>query len=517
MELRLATLDDAEALREIYNLEVTTSTATFDLVPRSLEEQRAWQAERSGARAVVVALVGGAVGGFASLSPWRDRPAYATTVEDSVYVHRAHQGQGVGRALLEELLTTATAHGFHACMARIVGGPRCVHRAARRLRVRDRRHRAGGRPQVRPVARRRRSWRRLLATCSTLPCDDRLLPPPAGPDPALHPRSAAQHHRRAGRRLGSPSSAPPAPRTPSPRCGCWTSPRARRRWWRIPPRCSPATRPTCRPEERVRRERARESAAGITGYATDAAHVVVAAALAGQLVVADLVDRRRPRSCPSRAQSSTPVPTPPAPGWHGSTGAACGWSSWTTPTSARRARRGSRPGGALGGGRVRGRRGDGPVPRVLVGAGRLGPPRHAGRRHTRPALVDRGSGPSRPGAHRGRLPRRGHPERRGHGLDPPARRLADGAGLGSRRPPLPGGGRVGRPRAAPRPASPGPAPHRGARGRHHVRCDRGAVDRPRRGVGRARARGRPRGWRTDAWSSARTRTIDDGSWWVARR
>jgi L-amino acid N-acyltransferase YncA len=122
MELRLATLDDAEALREIYNLEVTSSTATFDLVPRSLDEQRAWQAERSGARAVLVATEGGAVCGFASLSPWRDRPAYATTVEDSVYVHRAHQGKGVGRALLTGLLATATAHGFHACMARIVGG-----------------------------------------------------------------------------------------------------------------------------------------------------------------------------------------------------------------------------------------------------------------------------------------------------------------------------------------------------------------------------------------------------------
>ena len=122
MELRLATLDDAEPIRQIYNHEVTTSTATFDLVPRSIEEQRAWQAERSGARAVVVAERDQQVCGFASLSPWRDRPAYATTVEDSVYVHRDHQGRGVGRALLEELLQTATAHGFHACMARIVGG-----------------------------------------------------------------------------------------------------------------------------------------------------------------------------------------------------------------------------------------------------------------------------------------------------------------------------------------------------------------------------------------------------------
>lgn len=122
MELRLATTDDAEAMRAIYNLEVTTSTATFDLVPRTLEQQRAWQAERSGARAVLVAVADGEVYGFGSLSPWRDRPAYATTVEDSVYVHRDHQGQGVGKALLNELVTTATAHGFHACMARIVGG-----------------------------------------------------------------------------------------------------------------------------------------------------------------------------------------------------------------------------------------------------------------------------------------------------------------------------------------------------------------------------------------------------------
>lgn len=122
MDLRLATPDDAEAIRAIYNLEVTTSTVTFDLVPRSLEDQRAWQARRSGAHAVMVAELEGVVAGFGSLSPWRDRPAYATTVEDSIYIHREHQGKGVGKALLEALLATATAHGFHACMARIVGG-----------------------------------------------------------------------------------------------------------------------------------------------------------------------------------------------------------------------------------------------------------------------------------------------------------------------------------------------------------------------------------------------------------
>ena len=122
MDVRLATLDDAEPIRAIYNVEVLTSTVTFDLVPRTLEEQRSWLGARSGAHAVLVAEVAGEVVGFGSLSPWRDRPAYSTTVEDSVYIHRDHRGRGVGKALLAQLVDTATAHGFHACMARIVGG-----------------------------------------------------------------------------------------------------------------------------------------------------------------------------------------------------------------------------------------------------------------------------------------------------------------------------------------------------------------------------------------------------------
>lgn len=133
MHVRLATLDDAEALRSIYNLEVLTSTVTFDLVPRSLEDQREWLRARSGAHVVVVAEDDdGHVTGFGSLSPYRDRPAYSTSVEDSVYVHREHQAQGVGRLLLAELVERAAQHGFHTVMARIVGGHEAsigLHRA----------------------------------------------------------------------------------------------------------------------------------------------------------------------------------------------------------------------------------------------------------------------------------------------------------------------------------------------------------------------------------------------------
>jgi phosphinothricin acetyltransferase len=115
-------LEDAEAIRAIYNVEVTTSTVTFDLEPRSLEAQRQWLAARSGAHSAIVAELDGEVIGFASLSPWKDRPAYRTSVEDSVYVHREHQGKGVGRLLLSQLVDVANKSGFHAVFGRIVGG-----------------------------------------------------------------------------------------------------------------------------------------------------------------------------------------------------------------------------------------------------------------------------------------------------------------------------------------------------------------------------------------------------------
>ena len=119
--VRLAQVTDAEAIRAIYNLEVTESTVTFDLVPRSHDEQRAWLAAHSGAHPAIVAVAGDDVVGFGSLSPYKDRPAYSTTVEDSVYVHRDRRGQGVGKLILGELLNLASTHGFHSVIARIVG------------------------------------------------------------------------------------------------------------------------------------------------------------------------------------------------------------------------------------------------------------------------------------------------------------------------------------------------------------------------------------------------------------
>jgi len=118
---RLAEPRDAEALRAIYNPEVQESTVTFDLVPRGPAEQLAWIEEHSGGHPAIVAVDDETVVGFASLSPYRPRPAYAPTVEDSVYVHRDRRGAGVGRLLLTDLVTLARDHGFHSVIARIVG------------------------------------------------------------------------------------------------------------------------------------------------------------------------------------------------------------------------------------------------------------------------------------------------------------------------------------------------------------------------------------------------------------
>jgi L-amino acid N-acyltransferase len=136
---RRVTHADAEAVRSIYNLEVVESTVTMDLVPRTLEVQQEWIRNHSGVFGAVVAVddnisdpthpANDLVVGFSSISPWRTKPAYSTSVENSVYVHRDHQNRGLGRILLDEALRVAVDSGFHVCFARIMAG----HEASIRL------------------------------------------------------------------------------------------------------------------------------------------------------------------------------------------------------------------------------------------------------------------------------------------------------------------------------------------------------------------------------------------------
>jgi len=132
MRTRLVELDDATALMNIVNPEVVETSVSFDLVAKTLDEQREWILDHQTTHLCLVAVNTeddlGEVGargerilGLASFSPFRDRPAYATTVENSVYVHRGARNRGVGERLLGDLIKAAKESGFHSIIARIVG------------------------------------------------------------------------------------------------------------------------------------------------------------------------------------------------------------------------------------------------------------------------------------------------------------------------------------------------------------------------------------------------------------
>ena len=132
MRCRLVEVEDAHAMLAIYNPEVIETTVSFDLVPRSVAEQIEWIGAHRTTHPCLVAVneedeIGekGArnerIVGFASVSAFRERPAYATTVENSVYVHRELRGRGAGELLLRGLIGLAAESGFHSLIARIVG------------------------------------------------------------------------------------------------------------------------------------------------------------------------------------------------------------------------------------------------------------------------------------------------------------------------------------------------------------------------------------------------------------
>jgi phosphinothricin acetyltransferase len=104
--IRTATVDDLEALTEIYNYYIVHSAITFDLHPFTAAERRAWFEGHTGSgphRLVVAADEDGTCVGYASSSRWRPKPAYDTTVEVSVYCHPDARGRGVGTALYRTL------------------------------------------------------------------------------------------------------------------------------------------------------------------------------------------------------------------------------------------------------------------------------------------------------------------------------------------------------------------------------------------------------------------------------
>jgi L-amino acid N-acyltransferase YncA len=116
--VRTAGHGDLAATHEIYAHYVATSVATFELVaPDAGEWARRFDAIAEAGLPFVVAELDGRVAGYAYCSPWKTRPAYRQTAEDSIYVAPWAAGHGLGGALLDELLLRSSAAGVREILA----------------------------------------------------------------------------------------------------------------------------------------------------------------------------------------------------------------------------------------------------------------------------------------------------------------------------------------------------------------------------------------------------------------
>lgn len=108
----------------IYNDAVLNTTATYDLVPQTMDERLAWFSEhrRAGYPVLVADSDAGAVVGWASLSSFREKAGYRYAVENSVYVAADARGAGVGHALLGALIAAGRERGYHVIVAGIDAG-----------------------------------------------------------------------------------------------------------------------------------------------------------------------------------------------------------------------------------------------------------------------------------------------------------------------------------------------------------------------------------------------------------
>ncbi|MCC6527987.1 MAG: N-acetyltransferase [Polyangiaceae bacterium] len=117
MSLRPARVEDLGAVSAIYDHYVLTSTCTYQLEPEPAADRLRWFEAHGPLHPVTVAERDARIVGWGSLSPYHARAGYAATVETSVYVHPDCHRQGIGRALLADLVVRAAALGHHAILA----------------------------------------------------------------------------------------------------------------------------------------------------------------------------------------------------------------------------------------------------------------------------------------------------------------------------------------------------------------------------------------------------------------
>jgi L-amino acid N-acyltransferase YncA len=119
ISIRLAAPADLQRINDIYNHYVLDSECTYQEEPASYQERSTWFAAHGSAYPVTVAERDGAIVAWASLSRFHPRSAYSKTVENSIYVQPDMHRQGIGSAMLMDLLVRAKALGHHTVLALI--------------------------------------------------------------------------------------------------------------------------------------------------------------------------------------------------------------------------------------------------------------------------------------------------------------------------------------------------------------------------------------------------------------
>ena len=118
VEIRPAAPADLAAITAIYEHAVRFGTATFELVPPDIEEMtRRYQSLMSGGFPYLVATHAARIVGYAYAGPYRPRPAYRFTVENSVYLEPSAQQRGIGTVLLRRLIAESQARGYRQMIA----------------------------------------------------------------------------------------------------------------------------------------------------------------------------------------------------------------------------------------------------------------------------------------------------------------------------------------------------------------------------------------------------------------
>lgn len=108
LNIRRARIDDVSSCLDIYNYEVVNGVATLDLEPRTLPEWQEWyEAHSDEHHPIIVGTIDGVVAGYASLSPYRPKEAYKSTVELSIYIHQDYRGKGIATQLMDHILEIA--------------------------------------------------------------------------------------------------------------------------------------------------------------------------------------------------------------------------------------------------------------------------------------------------------------------------------------------------------------------------------------------------------------------------